>query len=169
MCTKCYPCYWKIRHDVFVNRTRDDDLYSVNRYCIQFSSGVSPTFAVIITRCKPSSVSTVVRPPAGDDSIWGESKTSPVDSVWGSVRDASSGGRDKKNKKKKGGDYRRLLSRIRLVIIVISTVRNARVSASVCVKHEKRSEKRETEKKEKEKKTEKEKQYDRKAIDSIAY
>lgn len=44
----------------------------------------------------------------------------------------------RKKKKKEGGDYRRLLSRIRLVIIVISSVRNARVRASVCVKHEKR-------------------------------
>lgn len=47
-------------------------------------------------------------------------------------------GRGRKEKKE-GGDYRRLLSRIRLVIIVISTVRNARVRASVCMKHEKRN------------------------------
>jgi len=50
---------------------------------IQFSSGVSPTFAVIIIRCKPPSVPTVLRPPAEDDLIRGENKTSPVDSVWG--------------------------------------------------------------------------------------
>lgn len=50
-------------------------------------------------------------------------------------------GRDRKNEKE-GGDYRRLLSRIRLVIIVISTVRNARVSASVCVKRQKRGKER---------------------------
>lgn len=61
----------------------------------------------------------------------------------GSAREADGGrGRDRKNEKKEGGDYRRLLSRIRLVIIVISTVRNARVSASVCVKREKRGEER---------------------------
>lgn len=61
----------------------------------------------------------------------------------GSAREAGGGrGRDRKNEKKEGGDYRRLLSRIRLVIIVISTVRNARVSASVCVKREKRGEER---------------------------
>lgn len=114
---------------------------------IPFSSGVSPTFAVIIIQCKPPSAPTVLRPSAGDDSIRGENKTSPLDSVWGpregSAREAGGGrGRDRKNEKKEGGDYRRLLSRIRLVIIVISTVRNARVSASVCVKREKRGEER---------------------------
>lgn len=74
-----------------------------------------------------------------DDSIRGENKTSPVNSVCGVERRE---GWWSRKEKKEGGDYRRLLSRIRLVIIVISTVRNAREYARAHRMRETREERR---------------------------
>lgn len=64
-----------------------------------------------------------------------------------------------RKEKKEGGDYRRLLSRIRLVIIVISTVRNARARKRM---RETREEKQRGGERKKEERYDEEKDEDRK-------